>query len=99
MSALGHKQTFALQNGMSALPQKRTCAAQLGMSALCQKRELMQCSKQDPLFNHFVGEREYLTDMGAQTVEAGTGPKNILSTFSFPITRVSSCIVQYMKSA
>jgi len=37
MSASGHKQTFATQNGMSALPQKRTCAVQLGTSALCQK--------------------------------------------------------------
>ena len=26
MSALGHKQTFAVRTGMSALPQKRTCA-------------------------------------------------------------------------
>ena len=28
MSALGQKQTFAVQNSMSALPQKRTCAVQ-----------------------------------------------------------------------
>ena len=33
MSALGHKQTFAVQKGMSALPPKWV---QLGMSALCQ---------------------------------------------------------------
>jgi hypothetical protein len=54
MSALGHKQTCALQQAMtpnsdregeipqkamSALPRKRTCAAQKGMSALGQKRK------------------------------------------------------------
>jgi hypothetical protein len=49
------------------------------------------------LYNHFVGECEYLTEAGTQTVGAGTGPKNIRSIFSFPITRASSCIVQYMK--
>ena len=39
MSALGQKQTFAVQDGMSAVtPIARTCAVQLGMSALCQKR-------------------------------------------------------------
>src|SRR6266566_1229859 len=31
-----------------------------------------------------------------QTCGIGTGPKNIRSTFSFPITRTSSCIVQYI---
>ena len=30
MSALGQKQTYAVQNVMSALPPKRTCAVQLG---------------------------------------------------------------------
>ena len=30
MSALGQKQTCAVQNVMSALPRKRTCAVQLG---------------------------------------------------------------------
>jgi hypothetical protein len=34
MSALGQKQTYAMQPGMSALPPKATCAVQLGMSAL-----------------------------------------------------------------
>jgi hypothetical protein len=36
MSALGQKQTFALQNVMSALPRKRTLIAGSGMSILCQ---------------------------------------------------------------
>src|SRR5437667_5446996 len=30
-----------------------------------------------------------------QTCGAGIGPKNIRSTFSLPITRTSSCTVQY----
>ena len=48
MSALGHKQTYAVQKAMSASPliatakadlrKKRTCAAQQVMSALGQKR-------------------------------------------------------------
>ena len=38
MSALGHKRTFAVQNGMSALPPKADMCGALGMSALCQKR-------------------------------------------------------------
>ena len=33
MSALGQKQTFAIQKVMSALPRKRTCAVQLRISA------------------------------------------------------------------
>ena len=44
MSALGHKRTFAVQNGMSALPPKATAKADIGalefMSAKCQKRTL-----------------------------------------------------------
>ena len=32
----------------------------------------------------------------AQISGVGIGPKNILITFSFPITRTSSCIMQYM---
>lgn len=32
----------------------------------------------------------------AQIAGAGIGPKNILITFSFPITRTNSCIMQYM---
>jgi hypothetical protein len=32
----------------------------------------------------------------AQTCGIGIGPKNIRSTFSLPITRTSSCIVQYI---
>ena len=38
MSALGHQQTFAVQNTMSALVPIATCAVQLGISALGQKR-------------------------------------------------------------
>jgi len=38
MSALGQKQTFALQKDMSALPPKRTCAVHQRMSAKGQKR-------------------------------------------------------------
>jgi|GEM_PF-1320749 hypothetical protein len=38
MSALGHKQTFALQNVMSALPPIATLIAFFVMSALGQKR-------------------------------------------------------------
>src|ERR1700745_1287877 len=32
----------------------------------------------------------------AQTCGIGIGPKNIRSTFSLPITRTSSCVVQYI---
>ena len=38
MSALGQKQTYALQNVMSALPPIATSIAFFGMSALGQKR-------------------------------------------------------------
>src|SRR5262249_21203143 len=38
MSALGQKQTFAVQKGMSALPPITTSIAFFGMSALGQKR-------------------------------------------------------------
>src|SRR5262245_3640675 len=38
MSALGQKQTFAVQKGMSALPPIATSIAFFGMSALGQKR-------------------------------------------------------------
>ena len=38
MSALGHKRTFAVQNGMSALPPKADIRRHIVMSALCQKR-------------------------------------------------------------
>src|SRR5262249_962691 len=40
MSALGQKQTYAVQNGMSALPPIATSIAFFGMSALGQKRTL-----------------------------------------------------------
>jgi hypothetical protein len=40
MSALGHKRTFAVQNGMSALGHKRTFAVQNGMSALPSKADM-----------------------------------------------------------
>ena len=37
VSALGHKQTFAVQNGMSALhPKADMCGATKEMSAMCQ---------------------------------------------------------------
>ena len=38
MSALGHKQTYAVQNGMSALPPIADICSAQAMSALCQKR-------------------------------------------------------------
>ena len=38
MSALGHKQTFAMQNGMSALPPKADMCSATRMSAKCHKR-------------------------------------------------------------
>jgi hypothetical protein len=49
MSALGQKQTFAVQQPMSALTPKRTCAVHLLMSALGQDRTLCH------LFDHLVG--------------------------------------------
>ena len=52
MSALGQKQTFAVQIVMSALtPRADMCGAYL-MSALCQERT---CRR---LFDHLVGARE-----------------------------------------
>ena len=45
MSALGHKQTFAVQNGMSALPPKADMCGALALCPLCAKSGLMQCSK------------------------------------------------------
>jgi hypothetical protein len=41
MSALGQKQTFAVQKRMSALPPKATLIACFGMSAMGQKRTLL----------------------------------------------------------
>ena len=38
MSALGQKQTCAVQKACPLYPRKRTRAVQLGMSAKCQKR-------------------------------------------------------------
>jgi hypothetical protein len=38
MSALGHKQTYAVQQPRLLYPQKQTCAAQPAMSAKGQKR-------------------------------------------------------------
>ena len=40
MSALGHKQTYAVHKAMSALPPIATLIACFGMSALGQKRTL-----------------------------------------------------------
>jgi hypothetical protein len=51
MSALGQKQTCAVQNGMSALPPIATSIAFFGMSALCHKRTWR-------LFDHLVGAGE-----------------------------------------
>ena len=58
MSALGQKQTFAVQKGMSALPQKRTCAVQRPMSALCQKRTFAP-QQIATLFDQLVGARDH----------------------------------------
>src|SRR5262249_59520684 len=44
-SALGQKQTYAVQNGMSALPRKRTCAVHSAMSALGQKRTSLSAGR------------------------------------------------------
>ena len=52
MSALGHKQTCAVQNGMSALPPKADMCSALVMSALCQKRT------SSASFDHLVGTSE-----------------------------------------
>src|SRR5262245_1613529 len=54
MSALGQKQTYAMQNDMSAYPQKRTFAVQLEMSAMGQKRT-HAVQQRGSLFDHFVG--------------------------------------------
>src|SRR5262245_47226415 len=51
MSALGQKQTFAVQDGMSALPPIATSIAFFGMSALGHKRTSL---------DHFVGAGEQL---------------------------------------
>jgi hypothetical protein len=40
MSALGQKQTYAVQNGMSALGQKRTFRSAIAMSALPPKADM-----------------------------------------------------------
>jgi hypothetical protein len=69
---------------------------QLGMSAVGHKQTHAP-QQTDPYSITSSVSNEYLTEIGPQTVEAGTGPKNIRSTFSFPITRASSCIVQYMR--
>jgi len=57
MSALGQKQTYAVQNGMSALPPKATSIAFSGMSALGQKRTF-RAAKGTPLFEHLVGAED-----------------------------------------
>ena len=50
MSALGQKQTCAMQNAMSALPPKRTCSA---------TRDVRFVPKADIIsFDHFVGPSE-----------------------------------------
>src|SRR5262245_64300339 len=51
MSALGQKQTYAVQNGMSASGQNATCAVQIPMSAKGQKRTSV-------LLDHLVGAYE-----------------------------------------
>jgi hypothetical protein len=47
MSALGHKRTFAVQNGMSALPPKATWIAASAMSAVPE-------ADIRPLFDYFI---------------------------------------------
>src|SRR5262249_37693598 len=51
MSALGQKQTYAVQHGMSALPPIATSIAFFGLSALGQKRT-------STLFDHLVDAGE-----------------------------------------
>src|SRR5262245_51982281 len=54
MSALGQKQTYAVQKAMSALPPIATSIAYFGMSALGQKRTFVTdaiCQ----LFDHLIG--------------------------------------------
>ena len=51
MSALGQKQTCAVQSGMSALPPIATSIAFFGMSAMGQKRTSLA------LFDHLIGSR------------------------------------------
>ena len=59
MSALGQKQTFAVQKRMSALPRKRTCAVQLvcPLSANSGHQTLLCCliSRVTSLANNVAG--------------------------------------------
>ena len=53
MSALGQKQTFAVQNGMSALPPKAD------MCSATSDVRFVPIADMPALFDHLVGAREY----------------------------------------
>ena len=58
MSALGQKQTFAVQKSMSALLLKADMCSANAACLLCAKSGLMHRSKYQPLFDHLVGAGE-----------------------------------------
>jgi len=60
MSALGQKQTFAVQNGMSALPPKADICSALAQVRFGPKSGLMQRSKNDRYSITLVGAGELL---------------------------------------
>ena len=63
MSALGQKQTYAVQNGMSALPPESGHVRCTSACPLSAKSELMQCSKED---------RYSITSLARASSEGGT---------------------------
>jgi hypothetical protein len=57
MSALGHKRTFAVQNGMSALPPKADMCSALAYVRFGPKAD--SCAQQkESLFDHLAASRE-----------------------------------------
>ena len=50
MSALGHKRTFAVQNGMSALPPKADMCSALAYVRFVPKADIPVMSMSSPLF-------------------------------------------------
>src|SRR6266481_8597176 len=69
-------------------------------SRVCRSSVLLLWENGLPIVLHADHRPTFMFGLGhervAQTCGTGSGPKNIRSTFSFPITRTSSCIVQYM---
>jgi hypothetical protein len=99
MSALGQKRTFRSAIVMSALGQKATCAPQNVMSALAPKADvqctslcqlwaksgLIYCSKQDLLFDHFVGaHQDRLPNNGSHCCCRGRATSRRTLTRPFP---------------